>query len=89
MTTTLPDSRGHFGPYGGRFVPETLMAPLVELERAYRRARSDARFQRELAALLRDYAGRPTPLYFARHLSEHVGGARIYLKREDLCHTGA
>ncbi|MBI4594084.1 MAG: tryptophan synthase subunit beta, partial [Candidatus Rokubacteria bacterium] len=70
-------------------VPETLMAPLVELERAYRRARSDARFQRELAALLRDYAGRPTPLYFARHLSEHVGGARIYLKREDLCHTGA
>jgi tryptophan synthase beta chain len=86
---TLPDARGHFGPYGGRYVPETLMAPLLDLERAYRAARRDARFRGELAALLRDYAGRPTPLYFARHLSEHVGGARIYLKREDLCHTGA
>jgi tryptophan synthase beta chain len=84
-----PDAGGHFGRYGGRFVPETLMAPLVELERAYERARRDRRFQAELAALLRDYAGRPTPLYFARHLSEHVGGARIWLKREDLCHTGA
>ncbi len=86
---TLPDARGHFGPYGGRFVPETLMAPLFELERAYARAKRDRRFQSELAALLRDYAGRPTPLYFARRLTEHVGGARIYLKREDLCHTGA
>jgi tryptophan synthase beta chain len=86
---TLPDARGHFGPYGGRFVPETLMAPLEELERAYRRAQRDRRFQAELAALLRDYAGRPTPLSFARRLTEHVGGARIYLKREDLCHTGA
>jgi tryptophan synthase beta chain len=86
---TLPDARGHFGPYGGRFVPETLMAPLLELERAYARARRDRRFRRELAALLRDYAGRPTPLYFARRLTEHVGGARLFLKREDLCHTGA
>ncbi len=85
----LPDARGHFGPYGGRFVPETLMAPLAELERAYDRARRDRGFQRELATLLKDYAGRPTALYFARHLTEQVGGARIYLKREDLCHTGA
>ncbi len=86
---TLPDSRGHFGRYGGRFVPETLMAPLIELERAYAAATRDRRFQARLAALLRDYAGRPTPLYFAARLSEHCGGARIYLKREDLCHTGA
>jgi tryptophan synthase beta chain len=85
----LPDARGHFGPYGGRFVPETLMAPLIELERAYAAARRDRRFHAELQALLRDYAGRPTPLYFARRLTEHAGGARIYLKREDLCHTGA
>jgi tryptophan synthase beta chain len=87
--TRLPDARGHFGPYGGRFVPETLMAPLVELEHAFVGARRDRAFRARLAALLRDYAGRPTPLYFARHLTEHVGGARIYLKREDLCHTGA
>ncbi len=87
--SALPDAAGHFGPYGGRFVPETLMAPLIELERAYRQARRDRRFQRQLGDLLRDYAGRPTPLYFARRLSEHVGGARIYFKREDLCHTGA
>jgi len=85
----LPDAGGHFGRFGGRFVPETLMAPLVELTKAYESARRDGRFRAELATLLRDYAGRPTPLYFARHLSEHVGGARIYLKREDLCHTGA
>ncbi|MGH7312460.1 MAG: tryptophan synthase subunit beta, partial [Candidatus Rokuibacteriota bacterium] len=85
----LPDASGHFGPYGGRFVPETLMVPLIELERAYRRVRRDRGFQRQLGDLLRDYAGRPTPLYFARRLSEHVGGARIYFKREDLCHTGA
>ncbi len=93
MTTprgrSLPDARGHFGRYGGRFVPETLMAPLLELEKAYAAAQRDRRFLTELQTLLRDYAGRPTPLYFARHLSEHVGGARIYLKREDLCHTGA
>ena len=85
----LPDAGGHFGRFGGRFVPETLMAPLVELTKAYESAQRDGRFRAELAALLRHYAGRPTPLYFARHLSEHVGGARIYLKREDLCHTGA
>ena len=85
----LPDARGHFGRFGGRFVPETLMAPLCELERAYARARRDRRFQARLAGLLRDYAGRPTPLYLASRLSEHCGGARIWLKREDLCHTGA
>jgi tryptophan synthase beta chain len=85
----LPDSAGHFGRFGGRFVPETLMAPLVELEAVYARARKDRRFQTRLRALLRDYAGRPTPLFFAERLTEHAGGARIYLKREDLCHTGA
>jgi tryptophan synthase beta chain len=87
--TRLPDARGHFGRFGGRFVPETLMAPLIELEKAYVAARRDARFQTRLRTLLRDYAGRPTPLYFAARLTEHCGGARIYLKREDLCHTGA
>jgi tryptophan synthase beta chain len=85
----LPDARGHFGRFGGRFVPETLMAPLIELERAFKAARADASFRRRLAELLRHYAGRPTPLYFAQRLTEHCGGARIYLKREDLCHTGA
>ena len=84
-----PDEKGHFGPYGGRFVPEVLMAPLEQLERAYLEARRDPEFQRELDRLLRDYAGRPTPLYYARRLSESLGGARIYLKREDLLHTGA
>jgi tryptophan synthase beta chain len=86
---SLPDASGHFGRFGGRFVPETLMQPLVELEAAYRAARADARFRRRLRALLASYAGRPTPLYFAERLTRHVGGARIYLKREDLCHTGA
>ncbi len=85
----LPDARGHFGPYGGRFVPETLMAPLIELERVYAAARRDRAFQARLRELSRQYAGRPTPLYLAARLSEHCGGARIYLKREDLCHTGA
>ncbi|MBI4441970.1 MAG: pyridoxal-phosphate dependent enzyme, partial [Acidobacteria bacterium] len=80
---------GHFGRFGGRYAPETLMHPLEELEQAYSEARSDPQFQRQLDALLRDYAGRPTPLYLASHLSEHLGGARIYLKREDLLHTGA
>jgi tryptophan synthase beta chain len=89
MTAPNPDSRGHFGPYGGRFVPEILMAPLEELELAYTEARHDPEFQSELSALLRDYAGRPTPLYYARRLSESFGGAKIYLKREDLLHTGA
>jgi tryptophan synthase beta chain len=84
-----PDAGGHFGPYGGRYVPEVLMSPLEELERAYREARLDPTFQRELDDLLANYAGRPTPLYFARRLSETLGGARIYLKREDLLHTGA
>jgi tryptophan synthase beta chain len=84
-----PDATGHFGPYGGRFVPEVLMAPLEELEKAYLEAREDPSFQGELSDLLRHYAGRPTPLYFAKRLSESLGGARIYLKREDLLHTGA
>lgn len=86
---SLPDTRGHFGAFGGRFVPETLMAPLEELERAYRRARRDRQFTRRLNALLADFAGRPTPLYLAGRLTRHLGGARIYLKREDLLHTGA
>jgi tryptophan synthase beta chain len=85
----LPDANGHFGRFGGRFVPETLMAPLIELERAYAAAKRDPTFHGRLRALLQDYAGRPTPLYFARRLTERCGGARIYLKREDLCHTGA
>jgi tryptophan synthase beta chain len=84
MMTGQPDAGGHFGPYGGRFVPEVLMAPLEELEKAYLQARGDPAFQAELGDLLRNYAGRPTPLYFARRLTEHLGGARIYLKREDL-----
>jgi tryptophan synthase beta chain len=86
---TLPDASGHFGRFGGRFVPETLMAPLVELEKAYGKAMKDARFRGRLRELLATYAGRPTPLYFAERLTKHCGGARIYLKREDLCHTGA
>src|SRR5439155_231176 len=85
----LPDARGHFGRFGGRFVPETLMAPLIELEKAYVAARRDPKFGKRLNELLADYAGRPTPLYHAARLTEHCGGARIYLKREDLCHTGA
>src|SRR6266851_5380437 len=89
MMTSEPDRTGHFGPYGGRFVPEVLMAPVEELERAYSQAAADPAFQAELADLLADYAGRPTPLYFARRLTETLGGARIYLKREDLLHTGA
>ncbi len=89
MMNTLPDERGHFGPYGGRFVPEVLMSPLEQLEKAYLAARDDPAFHAELEKLLRDYAGRPTPVYFARRLSERLGGARIYLKREDLLHTGA
>ncbi|HXZ28514.1 MAG TPA: pyridoxal-phosphate dependent enzyme, partial [Terriglobales bacterium] len=80
---------GRFGPYGGRYVPETLMAALEELERAYEKARRDADFQRRFRGLLHDYAGRPTPLFLARRLSEHLGGAKVYLKREDLLHTGA
>ena len=86
---TQPDARGHWGPYGGRFVPETLMAPLEELTEAYRIARDDPEFQTELATLLRDYSGRPTPLFHAARLTEHAGGANLYLKREDLSHTGS
>jgi tryptophan synthase beta chain len=85
----VPDEHGHFGPYGGMFVPETLMTALQELDREYGRARQDADFQRELDGLLRDYCGRPTPLYFAERLTQQLGGAKIYLKREDLLHTGA
>jgi tryptophan synthase beta chain len=85
----LPDEMGHFGQFGGKFVPETLMAALDELEQAYRRSQGDTAFQERLSSLLRDFAGRPTPLYFAAKLTAHCGGARIYLKREDLTHTGA
>src|SRR5438445_6472691 len=87
--SSLPDRTGHFGPYGGRYVPEVLMAPVEELETAYLAARQDPAFQAELADLLHNYAGRPTPLYFAKRLAKILGGARIYLKREDLLHTGA
>src|SRR5437868_1051469 len=88
-TATMPDERGHFGPYGGRFVPETLMHPLQELEEEYFRAQKDPEFQRELAYYLEEFCGRPTPLYFAERLTKELGGAKIYLKREDLLHTGA
>ena len=85
----LPDATGHFGPYGGRFVPETLMHPLQELEAEYRRAQKDPAFKREFEYYLREFCGRPTPLYFAERLTRELGGAKIYLKREDLNHTGA
>ena len=85
----LPDKKGHFGPYGGKYVPETLMAPLEELERAYNFYKKDPDFKASLDNLLTDYVGRATPLYFATSLTNHLGGAKIYLKREDLCHTGA
>ncbi|MFN2475906.1 MAG: tryptophan synthase subunit beta [Chthoniobacterales bacterium] len=86
---TLPDARGHFGPYGGMFVPETLMSALEDLTAEYERAKADPLFQNELAGLLHDFAGRPTPLYFAERLTNELGGAKVYLKREDLLHTGA
>lgn len=89
MTTEQPDSRGYFGQYGGRFVPETLMTPLEELLITYQSARLDDDFQREFEGLLRSYSGRPTPLFLAARLTEFAGGARIYLKREDLSHTGS
>lgn len=85
----VPDRRGHFDIYGGRYVPETLMPALIELERAYRYFRKDREFIAELRTLQRSYIGRPTPLYFARNLTKSVGGAKVFLKREDLCHTGA
>ena len=84
-----PDNLGHFGDYGGVFVPETLVSPLQELEQEYARARKDPAFRKELSYYLTEYVGRPTPLYYAERLSEVLGGAKIYLKREDLCHTGA
>ncbi len=87
--SSWPDARGRFGEFGGRFVPETLMHPVEELERAYEAARADEKFQAELQDLLKHFAGRPTPLFHARRLTEHLGGAQIYLKREDLLHTGA
>jgi tryptophan synthase beta chain len=85
----LPDRRGHFGVFGGRYVAETLMPALIELEQAYRRIAPDPSFRRELRAYLQEYAGRETPLYFAARLTERLGGAKVYLKREDLCHTGS
>jgi tryptophan synthase beta chain len=85
----VPDRRGHFGPFGGRYVAETLMPAIMELERAYAAARRDRAFQKEFRRYLREYAGRETPLYFAERLTRELGGAKIYLKREDLCHTGA
>src|SRR2546426_850164 len=88
-TQTIAQTAGRFGPYGGRYVPETLVAPLEELERAFEASKSDARFRSELDGLLRNFAGRPTPLQFAARLTAHLGGPRIYLKREDLLHTGA
>jgi len=87
--TTLPDEHGRFGPFGGQFVPETLMAALGELVAEYEKAKADLGFQEEYARLLRDFVGRPTALYFAQRLTEKAGGAKIYLKREDLAHTGA
>jgi len=85
----LPDPLGHFGPYGGQFVPETLMTALKELEAAYTEAKADPKFHDELDYYLADYAGRPTPLYYAERVTRHLGGAKVYLKREDLLHTGA
>ncbi|MEK7238326.1 MAG: tryptophan synthase subunit beta, partial [Nitrospirota bacterium] len=89
MNKKLPDSKGHFDGYGGRFVPETLMPALIELEKAYKKYKKDKNFLEKLNLLQKTYIGRPTPLYFAEKLTEHLGGAKIYLKREDLCHTGA
>jgi tryptophan synthase beta chain len=88
-TEKSPDQRGHFGQYGGRYVPETLMHPLQELEDEYFRCQKDPAFQRELEYYLKQFCGRPTPLYFAERLTRELGGAKIYLKREDLLHTGA
>ncbi|MEE9543442.1 MAG: tryptophan synthase subunit beta [Thermodesulfobacteriota bacterium] len=84
-----PDKSGHFGPYGGKYISETLMPAVAELEEAYRKYQKDADFKKEFAHYLADYTGRPTPLYFAERLTKKLGGAKIYLKREDLCHTGA
>ena len=88
-STVVPDATGHFGPYGGVFVPETLIGALDQLEAEYIRAKNDPAFVREFECYLREYVGRPSRLYFARRLTEKFGGAKIYLKREDLNHTGA
>src|SRR5580700_5044684 len=88
-TQGWPDAKGRYGPYGGSYVPETLMAPVAELTAAYESARRDQKFVAELDDLLRNFAGRPTPLQFASRLTAHLGGPRVYLKREDLLHTGA
>ena len=89
MNMMLPDKKGHFGIFGGKFVPETLMPALKDLEQNYKLAQKDSSFKKELDNLLREYAGRPTPLYFAKNLSKYLGRFRVYLKREDLLHTGA
>src|SRR5258707_4115249 len=89
ITTSEPDEHGHWGKFGGRYVPEILVAPLEELTEEFTRARHDNNFWRDLSQLLRDYAGRPTPLFHAQRLTAHAGGGQIYLKREDLLHTGA
>ncbi|MEH7437021.1 tryptophan synthase subunit beta [Neobacillus drentensis] len=88
-TYTLPNEKGHYGKFGGRFVPETLMKAVIELDEAYKKAKNDPSFQEEINRLLKDYVGRETPLYFAENLTKYAGGAKIYLKREDLNHTGA
>ena len=85
----VPNNKGHFGRYGGRFVPETLMPALIELEQAYKANKKNKEFRDNLSALQKDFIGRPTALYYAHNLTKHLGGAKIYLKREDLCHTGA
>src|SRR5436190_23330330 len=89
ITASEPDENGHWGKFGGRYVPETLVAPLEELTKEFTRARNDPHFWRDLNQLLRDYCGRPTPLFHAQRLTAHAGGAQLYLKREDLLHTGA
>jgi tryptophan synthase beta chain len=86
---TGPDDRGHFGVYGGRYVAETLMPPLLTLEEAYAEAKADPKFQKEMDAHLKNYVGRPSPLYLAERMTDRFGGAKIYFKREDLNHTGA
>ena len=87
--TVLPDELGHYGIFGGRYVSETLMPAILQLEQAYREIKDDQKFQKELEYYLAEYVGRPTPLYFAERMTNELGGAKIYLKREDLCHTGA
>ena len=89
MTERVPNEQGRFGKFGGRFVPETLMAALQQLERAYEETKVDDTFGKEYLSLLKNYVGRPTPVYHATNLSKQLGGAQIYLKREDLAHTGA